>query len=64
MAHLAPSNIFADVCLIALQSHLAVLEFREPDFPLGQIDSVAGMKLYIKAPVEPENKGIWIRMIP
>ena len=47
-----------------IQSHLVVPEFTEPDSPLCHRNSVAGLEFYVKAPVEPENKGTRIRMIP
>ena len=49
---------------LRVQSHLAVPEFTEPDSLLNRRNSVVAVKLHIKASVEPENKGIRIRMIP
>ena len=50
-------------CFSMVQSHLAVPELIEPDSPLSRRNSVDGLKSYIKAPAEPENKDIRIRMI-
>ncbi|RPB04128.1 hypothetical protein L873DRAFT_1799574 [Choiromyces venosus 120613-1] len=49
--------------LCQLQSHLAVPELTEPDSSLSHRNSASSSEMYIKVPVEPENKDIRIRMI-